>query len=118
LTSPAGTVLEARAWVDQVVVDWGDPSTSNLILDESQLDRLAPYPDGSAFHVYNTKTCNEEQQTACFPEVAGYPITLSFRWQAAYRVVGNPWIDIGPVSPSVTISYPVDEIISRITTTG
>ena len=118
LTSPAGTVLEARAWVDRVIVDWGDVSTSDLILDEDQLGRFAPYPDGSAFHVYETKTCNEEGQRGCHPEVTGYQITVSFRWQAAYRVVGNPWIDIGPVSPSATIAYPVDEIISRITTTG
>jgi hypothetical protein len=101
-----------------VTVDWGDVSTSDLILEESHLGRFAPYPDGSAFHIYETKTCNEEGQTGCHPEVDGYQITVSFRWQAAYRVVGNPWIDIGPVTPSATISYPVDEIISRITTTG
>jgi hypothetical protein len=118
LTSPAGTVLEARAWIDQVIVDWGDVSTSNLILDETRLDRFTPYPDGSAFHIYETKTCNEEGRTGCFPEVDGYPITVAFRWQAAYRVVGSSWIDIGPVYPSATIDYPVDEIVSRITTNG
>ena len=118
LTSPAGTVLEARAWVDQVVVDWGDVTTSPLVLGDDQLGRFTAYPDGSAFHVYETKTCNHEGQIGCYPEVEGYPITVSFRWQAAYRVGANSWIDIGPVSPTATLSYPVDEIITRIETTG
>jgi hypothetical protein len=118
LTSPAGTTLQARAWVDQVVVDWGDVTTSPLVLDELQLGRFAAYPDGSAYHVYGTKTCNEEGQTGCYPEVDGYPLTVSFRWQAAYRVGANPWIDIGPVTPLATVDYPVDEIITRIETTG
>ncbi len=118
LTSPLGTVLEAQAWIDQVVVDWGDSTSSPLVLDESQLGRFVAYPDGSAYHVYETKTCNEEGQTGCYPEVEGYPITVSFRWQAAYRVGANPWIDIGPVSPTATVAYPVDEIITRIDTTG
>jgi len=118
LTSPLGTTLQARAWVDQVVVDWGDVSTSPLVLDESELDRFVAYPDGSAYHVYETKTCNEVGQRSCFPGVDGYPVTVSFRWQAAYRVGVNSWIDIGPVTPSATLAYPVDEIISRIETTG
>jgi hypothetical protein len=118
LTSPAGTVLQARAWVDQVVVDWGDVATSPLVLGVDQLGRFAAYPDGAAFHIYETKTCNEEGQTGCYPEVEGYPITVAFRWQAAYRVGANPWIDIGPVNPTATLSYPVDEIITRIETTG
>ncbi len=59
LTSPVGTVLQARAWIDQVVVDWGDTTSSPLVLNESQLGRFWPYPDGSAFHVYETKTCND-----------------------------------------------------------
>ena len=118
LTSPAGTTLQARAWIDQVVVDWGDVSASPFVLDEDQLDRFAAYPDGSAYHVYETKTCNEDGQTGCYPDVEGYPVTVSFRWQAAYRVGTNPWIDIGPVGPTATLFYPVDEIITRIDTTG
>jgi hypothetical protein len=118
LTSPLGTTLDARAWVDQIVVDWGDATTAPLVLDEAQLSRFAAYPNGSAFHVYDTKSCNEQGQTGCFPDVDGYPVTVSFRWQAAYRVGANAWIDIGPVTPFATLSYPVDEIISRITSTG
>ncbi len=118
LTSPLGTTLQTRAWVDQVVVDWGDVTTSPLVLTEAQLGRFAAYPDGSVFHVYETKTCNEVEQTGCFADVDGYPLTVSFRWQAAYRVGTNPWIDIGPATPSATLPYPVDEVISRITTTG
>ena len=118
LTSPAGTALQARAWIDQVVVDWGDTTSSPLVLNESQLGRFSPYPDGSAYHVYETKTCNEEGQSRCFADVDGYPLTVSFRWQAAYRVGTNPWIDIGPVVPSATLAYPVDEIVARIETTG
>jgi hypothetical protein len=101
-----------------VIVDWGDVSTSPLVLGEDQLSRFIAYPDGSAYHVYETKTCNEEGQTGCYPDVEGYSITVSFRWQAAFRVGANPWIDIGPVSPTATLAYPVDEIISRIDTTG
>ena len=118
LTSPLGTSLQARAWVDQVVVDWGDVTTAPLVLDESQLSQFSAYPGGSASHVYETKTCNEEGQTGCFADVDGYPLTVSFRWQAAYRVGTNPWIDIGPVTPFATVAYPVDEIISRIESTG
>lgn len=118
LTSPLGTALQARAWVDQVVVDWGDVTTSPLVLNQSQLSRFSAYPDGSAYHVYETKTCNHEGQTGCFADVNGYPLTVTFRWQAAYRVGVNPWVDIGPVTPSATLAYPVDEIITRIETTG
>jgi hypothetical protein len=118
LTSPLGTTLETRAWVDRVVVDWGDGTSVPLVLDEGQLERFVAYPDGSAFHVYETKTCDEVGQVGCFPVVAGYPVTVSFRWQAAYRVGANPWIDIGPVSPSTSFAYPVDEIVTRIETTG
>ena len=118
LTSPLGTSLQARAWIDQVVVDWGEVTTAPLILDESQLGQFSAYPGGSASHVYETKTCNEEGRTGCFEDVEGYPLTVSFRWQAAYRVGTNPWIDIGPVTPSATVDYPVDEIISRIESTG
>ena len=118
LTSPAGTALQARAWIDQVVVDWGDTNSSPLVLNESQLGRFSSYPDGSAYHVYETKTCNEEGQSRCFADVDGYPLTVSFRWQAAYRVGTNPWIDIGPVVPTATLAYPVDEIVARIETTG
>ena len=118
LTSPLGTALQARAWVDQVVVDWGDVTTSPLVLNESQLGRFSAYPDGSAFHIYETKTCNHEGQTGCFAGVNGYPLTVTFRWQAAYRVGANPWVDIGPVTPSATLAYPVNEIITRIETTG
>jgi hypothetical protein len=118
LTSPLGTVLQARAWIDQVVVDWGDTTSSPLVLKESQLGRFAAYPDGSVYHVYETKTCNEEGQRRCFAEVDGYPLTVSFRWQAAYRVGTNQWIDIGPVAPLATLAYPVDEIVARIETTG
>jgi len=118
LTSPLGTTLQARAWVDQVVVDWGDVTTAPLVLNQAQLGRFSAYPDGSVRHVYQTKTCNEEGQTGCFANVDGYPLTVSFRWQAAYRVGTNPWIDIGPARPSAVVPYPVDEIISRITTTG
>ena len=108
LTSPLGTALQARAWVDQVVVDWGDVTTSPLVLNESQLGRFSAYPDGSAYHVYETKTCNHEGQTGCFADVNGYPLTVTFRWQAAYRVGANPWVDIGPVTPSATLAYPVE----------
>jgi hypothetical protein len=118
LTSPLGTTLQARAWIDQVVVDWGDTRSAPLVLDQSQLGRFAAYPDGSVYHVYETKTCNHERQTGCFADVDGYPLTVSFRWQAAYRVGTNPWIDIGPVIPSAALAYPVDEIITRIETTG
>ncbi|MGZ8786149.1 MAG: hypothetical protein ACXW1Y_11385, partial [Acidimicrobiia bacterium] len=118
LTSPLGTTLQARAWIDQVVVDWGDTRSAPLVLNESQLGGFSPYPDGSAYHVYETKTCNHESQTGCFADVEGYPLTVSFRWQAAYRVGTNPWINIGPVNPSATLAYPVDEIVARIETTG
>jgi hypothetical protein len=118
LTSPLGTSLQAQAWVDQVVVDWGDVATSPLVLDQAQLGSFAPYPEGSAYHVYGTKTCNEEGQTGCFADVDGYPLTVSFRWQAAYRVGTNPWNNLGPVTPFATVAYPVDEIISRIDSTG
>ncbi len=118
LTSPIGTVLRVGAWVDRVVIDWGDPDASPLVLTESVLGRFTAYPDGSTFHVYDTKSCNEHGQTGCYPEVEGYPVTVSFRWQAAYRVGSNAWIDIGPVLPSTTVAYPVDEIITRIETTG
>ena len=59
-----------------------------------------------------------EGQSRCFAEVDGYPLTVSFRWQAAYRVGANQWIDIGPVVPFATLAYPVDEIVARIETTG
>ncbi|HKZ30669.1 MAG TPA: hypothetical protein VJ482_13680 [Acidimicrobiia bacterium] len=118
LTSPLGTILEVGAWVDEVVVDWGDATTSPLVLHESELGRFIGYPDGAAYHLYETKTCDEQGRTGCYPEVDGYPVTVSFRWQAAYRVGVNAWIDIGPVSPSATLAYPVDEIVTRIETTG
>ena len=118
LISPLGTTLEVRAWIDQVAVDWGDATAAPLVLNESQLGRFAAYPEGSAFHVYETKTCKREGQTGCYAEVDGYSVTVTFRWQAAYRVGANPWIDIGPVTPSSTLAYPVDEIVSRIETTG
>src|SRR3990170_4572504 len=95
--------IEVGAWVDEVVVDWGDATTSPLVLRESELGRFVGYPDGAAYHLYETKTCDEQGWTGCYPEVGGYPVTVSFRWQAAYRVGVNAWIDIGPVTPSATL---------------
>jgi hypothetical protein len=110
-TLPDGRVLQVRARVTATVVDWGD-GTPALGYDPAA---LLPYPAGGARHTYVLKTCPPDYRAGhpsggnCHPTLAAYPVAVTFRWTARYRL-GGSWIDLGDLDRSATVAYDVDEL--------
>jgi hypothetical protein len=99
LTSGLST-LDIEIDVDAVIVSWGDGSVDTY----PPLDTiLAGYPDGAATHVYEVKTND------------GTSITVSYDWTARWRVDGGTWTALAVPNTSTSISYPVAEVVSRLT---
>jgi hypothetical protein len=109
---PDGRVLAVEAQVTVAVVAWGDGSPA-LAYDPAT---LLPYPAGRARHTYALKTCPAEYRTShpsggnCHPDLEAYPIRVTFRWTAHYRL-GGPWIDLGHLDRETLVAYDVDEVI-------
>jgi hypothetical protein len=111
-TLPDGRSLEVRAGVTAAVIDWGDGSPA-MGYDPAA---LLPYPTGIARHTYRLKTCPPDYRAShpsggnCHPTLDSYPVQLTFRWTARYRL-GGSWIDLGNLDRAAAISYDVDEVV-------
>ena len=109
---PDGRALEVEARVATALVDWGD-GTPALGYDPGV---LLPYPDGRARHTYALKTCPPDYRVShpsggnCHPRLEAYPITVTFRWTASYRI-GAAWVDLGHLERGTAVAYDVDEVI-------
>ena len=94
------------------LVDWGDGSPV-LGYDPGA---LRPYPLGSARHTYRLKTCPPDYRVAhpsgrnCHPTLEAYPVEVTFRWTARYRLAG-PWVDLGHLDRAAAAAYDVDEVV-------
>lgn len=109
---PNGRVLRVRARVTTAVVDWGDGSP----VIGYRPAMLQPYPGGRARHTYALKTCPPAYRDShpsggnCHPFLEAYPVRVTFRWTASYRL-GGPWIDLGHLERSTVVAYDVDEVL-------
>jgi len=106
---PDGRLLEVRAEVETVWIDWGDGSPA------------AGYPAASAFagdadHGYTIKTCPESYRRddpsgwRCHPTLDAYPVRVTFAWTGQYRT-GGSWILLGTIERSTTVLHDVDEVV-------
>lgn len=108
-TLPDGRVLEVRAEVASVRVDWGDGSP-RFSYPASAL------VSGGAAHTYGLKTCPADYRAAhpsgpsCHPTLAAYPLTVTFTWEARYRD-GGAWTTLDTVERTTTLAYDVDEVV-------
>ncbi|HET7845885.1 MAG TPA: hypothetical protein VFL72_00210, partial [Acidimicrobiia bacterium] len=97
--SAGGVSVDIEIEVSGVIVDWGDGRRQTFPASETA---MAGYPDGIAFHVYETKD-------------AGYDLLVSYDWTARWRIVGEPWELLDVPNTTTSIGYPVNEIVSVIT---
>ena len=106
---PDGNLLQVRADVEKVWVDWGDGSPP------------AGYPaqvafDNGASHPYTIKTCPEDYRVQapsgwrCHPTLEAYRVRVTFEWVGRYRT-GGSWILLGSIERSATRSHDVDEVV-------
>jgi hypothetical protein len=99
LASPGtGGTLTVEFHVVQVTIDWGDGATQEV--PASLFAELAPFPDGTIAHVYETS--------------AHTAIDVAFEWLVRWRVGTGAWnvVDITPTT--ATTDYQVDQIAGRI----
>lgn len=111
-TLPDGRRLAVQARVTAAVVDWGDGSPALGYPPAA----LLPYPAGAARHTYARKTCPPDYRTAhpsgpnCHPSLEAYPVAVTFRWTARYRL-GGAWVDLGDLDRAAFVAYDVDEVV-------
>jgi hypothetical protein len=111
-TLPDGRTLEVEARVVAAAVDWGD-GTPALAYDPAG---LRPHPFGAAHHAFALKTCPPEYRIShpsggnCHPTLEVYPVRVTFRWAARYRL-GGSWVDLGQVERGALLTYDVDEVV-------
>ena len=104
--------LEVEARVTAVLVDWGDGSPV-VGYDPAA---LLPYPAGTARHTYPLKTCPPDYRAGhpsganCHPTLQAYPVAVTFRWTARYRL-GGLWMELGDLDRSTVVAYDVDEVL-------
>ncbi|MBS1195307.1 MAG: hypothetical protein H6R33_27 [Actinobacteria bacterium] len=109
---PDGAALVVEARVAEAIADWGDGSPA-LSYEPGM---LLPWPHGRARHTYALKTCPPAYRAShpsggnCHPRLEAYPISLTFRWVARYRL-GGAWIDLGHLDRTTTVAYDVDEVL-------
>ncbi len=95
-----GLSLEVEIEVAGVVVAWGDGVVDSYPADGSALNG---YPDGIARHVYEVK------------DDSGYTFEVSYNWTARWRVSGGSWVALDVPDTTTSLTYPVAEIVSKIT---
>jgi hypothetical protein len=111
IIAPGGGVLDVNASVAAVTVDWGDGTFLTLAPEVYPL--LTGYPDGTARHVYEIKTCDPPGSTPrCHPDLSSYSLVVRFEWFVQWRVGGGVWTTLAVPDTVTTIAYPVKEIIS------
>ena len=107
-TLPDGRVLEVRATVRAIRVDWGDgyPAIAHPAIQG--INRLD--------HVFALKTCPPSYRVGhplggnCHPSLAAYPIDVTFVWEGRYRT-GGSWIRLGDLDRTTRRLYDVDEVV-------
>ncbi|MEX1092442.1 MAG: hypothetical protein WEF28_04720 [Acidimicrobiia bacterium] len=95
-----GLSLEVEIEVVGVVVAWGDGVADSYPADGPA---LAGYPDGIALHIYEVK------------HDPGYTLEVSYNWTARWRVSGGSWVPLDVPDTTTALTYPVAEIVSKIT---
>jgi hypothetical protein len=109
---PDGRRLVVEARVAIALIDWGDGGGA-ASYDPA---RLTPFPGGLARHTFALKTCSAAYRADhpsgrnCHPSLEAYPIRVTFRWVARYRV-GTQWVSLGSLDRSTTTVYDVDEVV-------
>jgi hypothetical protein len=108
-TLPDGRLLEVRATVDAVIVDWGDGTPP------------AAHPPAvlagpGAAHTYRLKTCPADYRRShpsgpgCHPTLADYRVGVTFQWTGRYRT-GATWMLLGTIPLRAAVAYDVDEVV-------
>lgn len=112
-----GALLTVEIKVVAVTIDWGDGATDTYT--ESSFHGLVD-GNGSAWHLYETKTCPEPGSARCHPSLSGYPIEVGYEWFVRWRRNSEPWNTLAvPDSVAPPSIYDVDEIVTRsVATTG
>ncbi|HZD05459.1 MAG TPA: hypothetical protein VE173_11085 [Longimicrobiales bacterium] len=112
-----GYAIDVEVTVAAVGIDWGDGTTDTFPPDAYPL--LSGYPNGAAHHLYEVKTCRKPgSEPECHPHLAAYPITISYLWQARWRINGDAWVTVEVPPTQTTVAYPVTEAISTLTEVG
>lgn len=107
LTSPiSGRVLTVESRVAEVIVDWGDGERATVPVAGSVV---------SAEHVFEAKTCAEPGPRCGLVDAGGFPLTVSFRWEAQFDADGAGWVGLTVPSTVTVTAYPVAEIIATLT---
>jgi hypothetical protein len=107
---PDGRLLQVRARVTSLIVDWGDGTSS-----DHRPDTASGYPDGSASHVYRLKTCTDQYRSEhpsgglCHPVLDVYTLDVSWVWTGEFDV-GLGWTPLGALTRSTQVLYEVDEV--------
>jgi hypothetical protein len=117
LSPPAGGVLFVEAWVQAVMIDWGDGVSEAFPPELYPL--LTGYPSGIGPHVYEVKTCEPPgSRPRCHESLSSYPLEVSYQWAARWRIGAGDWITLA-VPPTTTLTpYPVREVIAVLDTRG
>lgn len=106
---PDGRMLQVRAEVSLLTVQWGDGTKQSF-----EPSVATPYPTGAVSHLYTLKTCNATYRAMhpsgglCHPSLESYPLQAVFVWTGSYNA-GSGWTDLGTLDRSVTVDYDVDE---------
>jgi hypothetical protein len=106
-SAPAlGATVNVEARATSYVWDFGD-QTSSLTTTSSGV--AYPGADGPAaiHHVYQTEDLSP-----------GYTLSLTFVLAVRYQVNGGPWTSLGTVQRTISVAYPVEQVVSVITSRG
>jgi hypothetical protein len=107
---PDGRLLQVRARVSELRIDWGD--TTRATFNPSSAD---PYPEGTVTHTYRTKTCSAQYRQEhpsgglCHPTLEYYTISAMNRWAGEYNV-GSGWVLLGTLDRTASLAYDIDEV--------
>lgn len=105
---PDGRMLEVRAAVETVRIDWGDGATTTVSPGEAS--------GAGVLHAYALKTCNAAYRRShpsgrnCHPTLDSYPIGVVLSWRGRYST-GGAWTNLGTLNRSTTFRYDVDEVV-------
>jgi hypothetical protein len=97
-----GATINVEARPTSYVWDFGDGSDPVVTTSPGV---AYPSTDGPAavHHMYQTES------------TAGYPLNLTFVLAVRYQVNGGAWTGLGTVRRSIYVTYPVEQIVSAIT---
>ena len=110
-TLPDGRILDVRAAVVGLHVDWGDGTVATYVPD-----RALPHPGGEVTHTFGVKTCSDEYRTShpagnrCHPTLAAYRIVATYAWAGEWSI-GGPWTLLGTLDRTSAVAYDVDEVV-------